>query len=83
MIKEEDVEPWATDRGLALKFKSLIRFATDQIFWRWTVNNRPSPLIGTNGQVLGVNTFGFRGAQGLNFAISVADLRFAFSRQLR
>ena len=44
MIKEEDVELWATDRGLALKFKSLIRFATDQIFWRWTMNNRPPPL---------------------------------------
>lgn len=45
MIKEREiVEAWAPDQGLLLKFKSLIRFATDQICWRWIMNNRPPPL---------------------------------------
>lgn len=33
------------------------------------------PLLGDDGQLIGVNTFGPKGTQGLNFAISARDVR--------
>lgn len=45
--------------------------------------NSGGPLVARDGRVLGINTFGFKGAQGLNFAISAAELKTAFGRYFR
>lgn len=44
--------------------------------------NSGGPLVNQRGRVLGVNTFKLKGAEGLNFAVAVDELRAAFGRLL-
>jgi S1-C subfamily serine protease/tetratricopeptide (TPR) repeat protein len=45
--------------------------------------NSGGPLLTRDGKVIGVNTFAFRGAQGLNFAVSSEEIKTAFRTFIR
>jgi S1-C subfamily serine protease len=45
--------------------------------------NSGGPLITKAGSVVGVNTWQFKGAQGLNFAVSASEIKVAFRSFLR
>jgi serine protease Do len=45
--------------------------------------NSGGPLITKAGSVVGVNTWQFKGAQGLNFAVAASEIKVAFRSFLR
>ncbi len=45
--------------------------------------NSGGPLITNAGSVVGVNTWQFKGAQGLNFAVAASEVKLAFRSFLR
>jgi S1-C subfamily serine protease len=44
--------------------------------------NSGGPLLSRRGKVIGVNTFKFKGAQGLNFAVAASEIKTAFRTYL-
>jgi S1-C subfamily serine protease len=82
-------ETWTYTRGLISQFRKGYEWTMDEVTHRAnviqtqtpiSVGNSGGPLISESGKLIGVNSFGKRDAQAINFAVSVGDAA-AFLRE--
>ena len=75
---------WTYTKGFVSQIRSNYQWEIYEISHRATIiqtqtpinpGNSGGPLLSDDGEILGLNTVSARGAQGLNFAVSVDDIR--------
>jgi S1-C subfamily serine protease len=69
-------------KGIVSAYRSSSGVTYVQIDAAINPGNSGGPLISRSGMVIGVNTMGVQGLQGLNFAVAASEIRSAFRRFL-
>ena len=83
-------EAWTFTKGVISQYRVGYQWATENINHRADViqtqtpinpGNSGGPLIGDSGALIGVNTFGTPKAEGLNFSVSVDEVKKFIARR--